>query len=174
MQKQFKDSHFSNAETFLTTILNNYDFLLLYTDSIYLYEDFAKLPGGNNLLILDEAEEKKHLDIKRLMIMKQKGIKIDTQSERNIRKKWDGIDFKVFNIEDRKYAYKVASEEVPKEKEKKGGKKDSKDPKKEQVQEPENSLTKVIETFKTWRQKSVFTARNESYENYKKDYENDL
>ena len=46
--------------------------------------------------------------------MKQKGIKIDTESERNIRKKWEGIDFKVFDIEERKYVYKVSSEEVPK------------------------------------------------------------
>ena len=64
--------------------------------------------------IIDEVEEKKHLDIKRLMIMKQKGIKIDTESERNIRKKWDGIDFKIFDIEERKYAYKVSNEDAPK------------------------------------------------------------
>lgn len=32
------------------------------------------------------------------MIMKQKGIKIDTTSQRNIRKKWDGLDYSIFNI----------------------------------------------------------------------------
>lgn len=69
------------------------------------------------------------------MIMKQKGIKIDTESERNIRKKWDGLDFKVFDIEERKYVYKVSSDEVPKEKEKKGAKKESKE--KKQVEEPQ-------------------------------------
>ena len=42
--------------------------------------------------------------------MKQKGIKIDTESERNIRRKWEGIDFKVFDIDERKYQYKTASE----------------------------------------------------------------
>lgn len=38
--------------------------------------------------------------------MRQKGIKIDPNSERNLRKKWDGLDYSIFNIEDRKYAYK--------------------------------------------------------------------
>ena len=64
---------------------------------------------------------------------------------------------------------------MPKEKDKKGGKKDSKDPKKvEEPQEPDNTITKTIETFKTWRQKSVFTSRNESYESFKKDYNHHL
>lgn len=40
------------------------------------------------------------------MVMKQKGVKIDPTSERNIRKKWDGLDYTVFNIENRKYEYK--------------------------------------------------------------------
>lgn len=62
--------------------------------------------------------------------MKQKGIKIDPTSERNIRKKWDGLDYSICNIEARKYEIKK-SEEVPKQKDKKGGKKDSKDPKKQ-------------------------------------------
>lgn len=35
--------------------------------------------------------------------MKQKGIKIDPNSERNLRKKWEGLDFSIFNIENRKF-----------------------------------------------------------------------
>ena len=85
----------------------------LQTLSIYLRISSSFLEVFADFII-DEVEEKKHLDIKRLMIMKQKGIKIDTESERNIRKKWEGIDFKVFDIEERKYVYKVSSEEVPK------------------------------------------------------------
>lgn len=91
------------------------------------------------------------------MVMKQKGIKIDPSSERNLRKKWDGVDYSVFNIDNRKYEYKKA-EEVPKDKDKKAGKKDTKDPKKQEEvpQDSDPSKSKVLETFKTWRQKSVF------------------
>lgn len=38
--------------------------------------------------------------------MKQKGIKIDPNSERNLKKKWEGFDYKIFDIEERQYAYK--------------------------------------------------------------------
>ena len=93
--------------------------------------------------------------------MTQKGIKIDPTSERNLKRKWEGLDFTVFNIDERKYEYKKASsEEQPKEKDKKGGKKDSKDPKKPQDEPADGSgdpnKSKTIETFKTWRQKSVY------------------
>ena len=49
------------------------------------------------------------------MVMKQKGIKIDPTSERNLKRKWEGLDFTVFNIEERKYEYKKSnSDEQPK------------------------------------------------------------
>ena len=103
--------------------------------------------------------------------MKQKGIKIDPTSERNLKRKWEGLDFSVFNIEERKYQYKKASsEEQPKQKDKKAGKKDSKDPKKQAVEQPvegDPNKSKTIETFKTWRQKSVFENRNRVYEDFK-------
>ena len=57
---------------------------------------------------LDEIEEKNHLETNKLMVMKQKGIKIDPTSERNLRKKWEGLDYRIFNIENRKYEYKKA------------------------------------------------------------------
>ena len=47
-----------------------------------------------------------------------------------------------------------------KDKDKKGGKKDSKNPKEEAVAASTDE-SKPIETVKTWRQKSVFTAREE-------------
>lgn len=120
---------------------------------------------------IDDIEEKNHLDIKRLMVMKQKGIKIDPTSERNLKRKWEGLDFTVFNIGNRKYEYVKAAEE-PKEKDKKGGKKDSKDPKKpvEEIIEGDPNKSKTIETFKTWRQKSAFEHRNRVYENFKEQF----
>lgn len=42
---------FKNAEQFLSSLLNNYQFILLLTDAFYLGEDFIKLPGGMIWLI---------------------------------------------------------------------------------------------------------------------------
>jgi hypothetical protein len=55
------------------------------------------------------VEEKKHLDIKRLMLMKQKGINIDSKSERNLKKKWEGVNLTIFNINDKKFIYAIKS-----------------------------------------------------------------
>lgn len=66
--------------------------------------------------------------------MKEKGIAIDSNSERNIRKKWEGLKTTLFNFDDKKYAPPAKVEEV-KEKDKKGGKKDSKEAKKGAVEE---------------------------------------
>lgn len=38
--------------------------------------------------------------------MKQKGVNIDSSSERNLKKKWDGVDFTIINFDDKKYVYK--------------------------------------------------------------------
>lgn len=77
--------------------------------------------------------------------MKQKGIKIDPTSERNIKKKWDGLDYSVLNIQNRKYEYKKV-EQPSKDKDKKAGKKDTKDPKKQEDsgQESDPNKSKVI------------------------------
>lgn len=40
--------------------------------------------------------------------MKQKGLSIDSSSERNLSKKWQGIDFTIINFDDKKYIYKKA------------------------------------------------------------------
>jgi hypothetical protein len=60
--------------------LNNYEFLILYFDSIYLFEDFVKVSGGKLTFYIDDVQEKIHLDAKRLLLMKQKGINIDANS----------------------------------------------------------------------------------------------
>jgi hypothetical protein len=40
------DGQFKTSSSFLTAVLNNFEFLLLYNDSMILEEDFIKLPGG--------------------------------------------------------------------------------------------------------------------------------
>ena len=38
--------------------------------------------------------------------MKQKGINIDSSSERNLKKKWEGVNFTIINFDDKKFNYK--------------------------------------------------------------------
>ena len=52
---------------------------------------------------VDEEEQKVHLDAKRLMLMQQKGISINANSERNIKKKWNGASCTLFNFGDKVY-----------------------------------------------------------------------
>lgn len=65
---------------------------------MYLFEDFVVVPGGNYFYNVDEIDNKNHLNVQKLMVMKQKGIKIDPKSERNLRRKWEGFDFTIFDI----------------------------------------------------------------------------
>lgn len=110
----------------------------------------------------DDVEEKVHLDARRLLLIKQKGVSIEANSERNIRKKWDGATCTLFNFADKKFTNVVVKAEEPnKEKDKKGGKKESKGAKVEEVPAVSADVSKTIETYKTWRQKSVFTHREE-------------
>jgi hypothetical protein len=51
---------------------------------------------------LDDVQEKIHLDAKRLLLMKQKGISIDASSERNIKKKWESVTCTLFDFGDKK------------------------------------------------------------------------
>ncbi len=63
------------------------------------------------------------------MVMKQKGINIDSSSERNLRKKWQGVNFTVINFDEKKFTYKkLEAEEIASKDNKKGAKKDAKKP----------------------------------------------
>lgn len=61
--------------------------------------------------------------------MKQKGINIDANSERNIKKKWDPVTCTLFNFGEKKFVMSVKPAEEVKDKDKKGAKKDNKAPK---------------------------------------------
>ena len=117
------DVLFNNASGFLNSVLNNFEFLILYYDSLYLNEDFIQLPG-------DETNTKNHLNIKQLMLLKDKKTTLDTSSERNLSKKWEGLALDVFDTDKRKFTFNKSEVEEPKDV-KKGAKKETKDPKKE-------------------------------------------
>ena len=57
-------------------------------------------------LFLDDDEDKKKLNIKKLMVMKQKGVNIDSSSERNLSKKWAGVNFTIINFDNMKFTIK--------------------------------------------------------------------
>ncbi len=63
------------------------------------------------MLDADDTEEKVHLDAKRLMLMKQKGISIDANSERNLKKKWEGVNCTIFNFGEKKFTNVVKAVE---------------------------------------------------------------
>ncbi len=63
------------------------------------------------------------------MVMKQKGINIDSSSQRNLKKKWQGVNFTIVNFDQLKFSYKkVEVQEVNSKDAKKGAKKDTKKP----------------------------------------------
>jgi len=74
----------------------------------------SKFLGVHYSLFVDDAEEKKHLDAKKLLLIKQKGITIDANSERNIKKKWDAVTCTLFNFGDKKFVLSVKAPEEPK------------------------------------------------------------
>lgn len=60
------------------------------------------------------------------MLMKQKGINIDANSQRNLKKKWEGANITIFNFDDKVFTSAVKAPQEPKQKDKKAAKKDAK------------------------------------------------
>lgn len=102
--------------------------------------------------------------------MKQKGINIDANSERNIKKKWEAVICTLFNFGEKKFIMSVKPVQEVKEKDKKGAKKDNKPLKQQQQAQSNPDQSKTIETVKTWRQKAVFTNRDETLTSFSKEY----
>ena len=46
IREEFSLIHFEAGSDFINSLINNYEFLLNYSDSLYLYEDFVKVVGG--------------------------------------------------------------------------------------------------------------------------------
>jgi hypothetical protein len=46
LKEQFRTAHFANGQQFMNCMINNYEFLLQYCDSLLLFEDFVKVTGG--------------------------------------------------------------------------------------------------------------------------------
>lgn len=78
------DVYFKECNAFFLGLINNLNFLMLFYDKWILNEDYIKLPG-------DENVEKRHMNLRKLMIKKEKGDLVDTSSERSIKKAWKGF-----------------------------------------------------------------------------------
>lgn len=118
--------------------------------------------------------------------MKQKGSVIDTSSERSITKVWDGLALLSFCFDDKKIEYKL-TQAVAEDDKGKGGKKDAKKDAKKPPAPPAKGKndkgavdaptednpdnTKVIKSFKTYRQKSAASWRHKLYDEAKKKFD---
>jgi len=58
--------YFSECNNFFMNLINNLTFTMLYYDKWVLNEDYIKLPG-------DENVEKRHMNLRKLLIKKEKG-----------------------------------------------------------------------------------------------------
>ena len=88
------DNYFSECNNFFLALLNNLNFMMSYYDKWILNEDYIILPG-------DENVEKKHLNLKKLIIKKEKGDLVDTASERSIKKVWRAFSQHSFAYQDK-------------------------------------------------------------------------
>lgn len=157
---------FDKAQDFFKSLVNNYEFLLVFFDNVLLFEDFIRLPG-------DEEIIKKHDSLKTLLKRKQKGTLIDTSSERSIMKVWPGLLMSSFQIDDKKIEYSInlIQQNDPK------GDKNAKNAKKEKELMPEVEridATREIKSFKTFRQKTVLKDRNSILREYKTKFDEEV
>jgi len=143
---------------------------MLYYDKWILNEDYIKLPG-------DENVEKRHMNLRKLLIKKEKGDLTDTSTERSIKKSWQGFPLLSFSYKDKIFEIKFSEETEDK------GKKDKKAPppkdKKTKggddvvvVDKQDENNTQNIISFKTFRQKSAFSTATKAYVMMKKDFDN--
>ncbi|CAD8079072.1 unnamed protein product [Paramecium primaurelia] len=172
------DENFNQGDKYLKAANQNFEFLLLFYDSLLLFEDFIKLPG-------DEQIQKKHQNLKVSLRQKQSGQIIDTNSERSLSKTWEGVQLEMFTIGDRIIQYNWQINQVikvdPKDAKNKApeAKKPAPGGKQQETEKPVQTTTTPLKSFKTFRQISAkhefFKSINEFVIEYKKqvDYAKD-
>ncbi|CAK83011.1 unnamed protein product (macronuclear) [Paramecium tetraurelia] len=172
------DENFNQGDKYLKAASQNFEFLLLFYDSLLLFEDFIKLPG-------DEQIQKKHQNLKVSLRQKQSGQIIDTNSERSLSKTWEGVQLELFTIGDRIVQYNWQINQVikvdPKDAKNKApeAKKPAAGGKQQEIEKPVQTTTTPLKSFKTFRQISAkhefFKSINEFVIEYKRqvDYAKD-
>jgi len=172
----------TTGNRFFKSLVNNFEFLIMYYNRLYLFEDFNRLPG-------DEEIQKKRANLKELLKSKMTGVVIDRTTERCIEKKWAGFAMDSFMMskgiplpfeEDelnlpaegesqQKEKAGAKGKAAPKKEEKKGKDDKGKKPATPDVAIPEAvPKTREVPSFKTFRQKTCYQFRNKMFDEYKK------
>lgn len=183
-QEEYSQLYFEESNKYFVRVLNNISFLLTYYDNFILHEDYIELPG-------DENTVKKHLNLKKLMIMQQKGELTDTSSWRSLRKAWKTYDLNTFQYKELKFDFSHAEGESNEASTaKKGGKKKApakkgakkgKDKKgKKGVEkgevsaEREEGKTIPIVSYKTVMHKSAYSCFDVNLTEFKRRFDSEL
>ncbi len=148
-QTQFKllDILRSNAQKYFRTVLNTTHAGLTIYSSLLFNDDFILLPG-------DDVSEKKHLNIKNLMVQHEKEGGYVERTNRGTVEKWKGLPKGAFDVDFAsrpEYKKPVPEGEAPPEEKK----------------HDESSLTDPIESIKTGYHKMLIKQRDESFKRFK-------
>jgi len=180
----------TTSNKFFKALINNFEFLILYYDRLYLFEDFNKVTG-------DEDIQKKRATLKTLLKTKLTGVIVDRTTERCIEKKWAGFPMDAFMIlkgkplpyDEDELALPAESESAQKSQAAGGPK--GKQPKKEEkkpkevAKKPEAGAeikeeggvvenTRDVPSFKTPKHKNCYQTRNKIYEGFKNYFERNI
>jgi hypothetical protein len=181
---EYAEMYFEEANKYFVRALNNATFLLTFYDHWILHEDYITLPG-------DENTVKKHLNLKKLMIMQQRGELTDTSSWRSLRKAWKTYELTMFSYKELKFNFAHAegeSEEgatggkkATKKKAKKPakgkkdkGKKGKKDDSDQITAEREEGKTIPQVSYKTVMQKSAYSSFDVNLKEFKRRFDVEL
>ena len=184
-QQEYSQMYFDEANKYFVRVLNNISFLLTFYDNFILHEDYIQLPGDENVV-------KKHLNLKKLMIMQQKGELTDTSSWRSLRKAWKTYELNMFKYNELVFDFAHAEgESAEQDTKKKGGKKkaptkknakkgkDKKGGKKgvdkeELTAEREEGKTIPQISYKTVMQKSAYSSFDVNLTEFKRRFDLEL
>lgn len=167
------DVYFKECNAFFVSLINNLNFVMLYYDKWVLNEDYIKLPG-------DENVERRHMNLRKLMIKKEKGDLADTNSERSIKKAWKGFPILSFSYGDKIAEIKV--EEVVDDKKKPGKAADKKaaagkgakggvEVDEVTATKQDDNCTANIVSYKTDRQKNAYSTMTKIYDKMKNGFD---
>ena len=136
----------AHAKDYMHTILNTTSAGLSIYSSLLFNEDYVLLPG-------DDISEKKHLNVKNLMVQKEKEGGYVERTNRSTKEKWKGLLKAAFDIDFAARKEYKKDHLAPEEKKAEGG---------------EGSLfTSEIETIKTVYHKAMIKQRDESFKRFK-------
>ena len=132
-----------DSKKYFLTVLNTTSSNIYIYSALFFHEDFILLPG-------DDVSEKKHLNIKNLMVQREKEGGYVERTNRGLLEKWKGLPKKAFEVDF------TNRPEFKKE-----------DKQEEEKKEPGEENTEAIESIKTSYHKILIKQRDESFKRFK-------